>query len=197
MIQHLPAVLIIVGPACRLDLLRIVCRGRRCPGDQRCAGAAAPAACPDHRGRAMTSDMVVHKDERGIELRRYAFMGDDLDAEPVIPVSVLIKERLWVEVGRRQARASKIGCPPSLPSPPDPIKDNSMAQPINSVPKSNKNLVAAVIGWSIIALAVVGGTGFYFGLKYEQNQTAAKKAAVQDALKAAAPAPGVAAEASK
>jgi len=49
----------------------------------------------------MTSDMVVHKDERGIELRRSAFIGDDLDAEPVIPVSVLIKERLWVEAGHR------------------------------------------------------------------------------------------------
>jgi hypothetical protein len=42
----------------------------------------------------------------------------------------------------------------------------------------------------------VGSPGFYFGLKYEQNQTTAKKAAVQDALKAAAPAPAVA-EASK
>jgi hypothetical protein len=71
-----------------------------------------------------------------------------------------------------------------------------MAQPINSVPKSNKTLIAAVLGWAIITLAVVGGTGFYFGLKYEQNQNAAKKAAVQDALKAAAPAPAVA-EASK
>ena len=30
MIQHLPAVLIIVGQACRLGLLRIVWRGWRC-----------------------------------------------------------------------------------------------------------------------------------------------------------------------
>ena len=30
----------------------------------------------------MTSDMVVHKDERGIELRRSAVIGNDLDAEP-------------------------------------------------------------------------------------------------------------------
>jgi len=71
-----------------------------------------------------------------------------------------------------------------------------MAQSINPVPKSNKTFIAAVLGWAIITLAVVGGTGFYFGLKYEQNQNAAKKAAVQDALKAAAPAPAVA-EASK
>jgi hypothetical protein len=71
-----------------------------------------------------------------------------------------------------------------------------MAQPINSVPKSNKTLIAAVLGWAIITLAVVGGTGFYFGVKFEQNQNAGKKAAVQDALKAAAPAPAVA-EASK
>jgi hypothetical protein len=72
-----------------------------------------------------------------------------------------------------------------------------MTQTTNSVAKYNSKTVAlAVIGWSIIALAVVGGTGFYFGLKYEQNQTAAKKAAVQDALKAVAPAPAVA-EASK
>jgi hypothetical protein len=47
--------------------------------------------------------MVVHKDERGIELRRSAFIGDDLDAEPVIPVSVLILKRLWVEAGRRNS----------------------------------------------------------------------------------------------
>jgi hypothetical protein len=33
MIQHLPAVLIIVGPACRLGHLSIVCRGGRCLGD--------------------------------------------------------------------------------------------------------------------------------------------------------------------
>jgi hypothetical protein len=57
---------------------------------------------------------------------------------------------------------------------------------------NNKTLVAAVLGWAIITLAVVGGAGFYFGLKYEQNQTAAKKAAVQDALKAVQPAPAVA-----
>jgi hypothetical protein len=61
---------------------------------------------------------------------------------------------------------------------------------------NNKTLFAAVLGWAIITLAVVGSPGFYFGLKYEQNQATAKKAAVQDALKAAAPAPAVA-EASK
>jgi hypothetical protein len=33
----------------------------------------------------MTSDVVVHKDERGIELRRSPFIGNDLDAEPAIP----------------------------------------------------------------------------------------------------------------
>ncbi len=47
-----------------------------------------------------------------------------------------------------------------------------MAQNINSVPKSNSKTVAlAVIGWAIIGLAIVGGTGFYFGVKFEQNQT--------------------------
>jgi hypothetical protein len=34
MIQRLPAVLNNRGPACRLDLLRVVCRGRRRPGNQ-------------------------------------------------------------------------------------------------------------------------------------------------------------------
>jgi len=43
----------------------------------------------------MTSDMVVHKDERGIELRRSAFIGNDLDAEPAIPVLVFINDRLF------------------------------------------------------------------------------------------------------
>ena len=33
MIQQLPAVLIIVGPACRLGLLRIGCRDWRCLGN--------------------------------------------------------------------------------------------------------------------------------------------------------------------
>ena len=49
----------------------------------------------------MTSDVVVHKDKRGIKSWRTALIGDELDAEPVIPVFVLIKERLWVEVRRR------------------------------------------------------------------------------------------------
>jgi hypothetical protein len=43
----------------------------------------------------MTSDMVVHKDERGIELRRSAFIGNDLDAERAIPVLVFINDRLF------------------------------------------------------------------------------------------------------
>jgi hypothetical protein len=47
------------------------------------------------------SDVVVHKDKRGIKPWRTALIGDELDAEPVIPVSVLIIKRLWVEVGRR------------------------------------------------------------------------------------------------
>jgi hypothetical protein len=48
----------------------------------------------------MTSDVVVHKNKRGVKPWRTALIGDELDAEPVIPVSVLIEERLWVEVGR-------------------------------------------------------------------------------------------------
>jgi uncharacterized protein HemX len=69
------------------------------------------------------------------------------------------------------------------------IKQNSFN---GGIMANNKTVIAAVLGWAIITLAVVVGAGFYFGLKYEQNQTAAKKAAVQDALKAAAPAPAVA-----
>jgi hypothetical protein len=61
---------------------------------------------------------------------------------------------------------------------------------------NSKTVALAVIGWAIIGLAIVGGTGFYFGVKYEQNQTAAKKAAVQDARRAVK-APAVAVEASK
>ena len=47
------------------------------------------------------SDVVVHKDKRGIERWRTALIGDKLDAEPVIPVFVLIKECLWVKARRR------------------------------------------------------------------------------------------------
>lgn len=49
----------------------------------------------------MTSDVVVHKDECRIELWRSALIGNDLDAEPKIVVSVLIKERHRVHIGRR------------------------------------------------------------------------------------------------
>jgi uncharacterized protein HemX len=50
--------------------------------------------------------------------------------------------------------------------------------------KINKTLIAAVIGWSIIAGAVLLGAGFYAGVQYHSGQEASKKAAVQDALKA-------------
>jgi uncharacterized protein HemX len=61
--------------------------------------------------------------------------------------------------------------------------------------KSNKSVtIAAVVGWSIITLAVVGGAGFYLGYQYRASEQAKTHAAVQDALKAAhAPAPVVAA----
>jgi uncharacterized protein HemX len=69
----------------------------------------------------------------------------------------------------------------------------------NNVPttkKSNKSLIAAVTGWSLIAIAVLLGGGFYLGVQYQVHQEASKKAAVQDALKAVN-APAVAVEASK
>ena len=71
-----------------------------------------------------------------------------------------------------------------------------MAQTTYPVPKSNKTLIAAVIGWSLIAGAVLIGSGFYLGIQYQAGQGASKKATVKDALKAVAPAP-VVAEASK
>jgi hypothetical protein len=46
------------------------------------------------------SDLVVDEDKRGIELRRSAFIGDDLDTEPVIGVPVLSTERVF-EARRR------------------------------------------------------------------------------------------------
>ena len=67
------------------------------------------------------------------------------------------------------------------------------------VPKSNQistKFVLGIAGWVIIATAVIAGAGFYLGMKYEQGQTAAKKAAVQDALKAVN-APAVAIEVPK
>jgi hypothetical protein len=54
--------------------------------------------------------------------------------------------------------------------------------------KSNKSItIAAVVGWSIITLAVVGGAGFYLGYQYRTAQDIKTKAAVQDALKAVTP----------
>jgi hypothetical protein len=70
----------------------------------------------------------------------------------------------------------------------------------NNVPtsvKSNKStLTLAIVGWSIIALAVVGGAGFLAGYQYKAAQDTKTKAAVQDALKAVQP-PAAIAEASK
>jgi uncharacterized protein HemX len=62
--------------------------------------------------------------------------------------------------------------------------------------KSNTSLIAAVSGWSLIAIAVLLGGGFYLGVQYQVRQEASKKAAVQDALKAIN-APAVAVEAPK
>ena len=62
--------------------------------------------------------------------------------------------------------------------------------------KSTK-LILGVAGWMIIGLAVATGAGFYAGYNYKATQDAATKAAVQDALKAVAPAPAVAVEAPK
>jgi hypothetical protein len=63
-----------------------------------------------------------------------------------------------------------------------------MANSIKSdSPKSNKiskSLIAAFIGWGLIATALVAGTGFYAGYQYKATQEAKTKAAVQDALKA-------------
>jgi uncharacterized protein HemX len=58
--------------------------------------------------------------------------------------------------------------------------------------KSNINTILAVSGWGLIAVAVLLGTGFYLGTQYQIRQEASTKAAVQSALKAAAPAPAVA-----
>ena len=69
----------------------------------------------------------------------------------------------------------------------------------NNVPvrKPTKSVtIAAIAGWSIIFTVVVAGAGFYFGYQYRASEQAKTHAAVQDALKAAAPAPAVA-EASK
>ena len=57
-----------------------------------------------------------------------------------------------------------------------------------NVPESNKiskTLVAAVIGWGLIAVAAFAGAGFYSGYQYRADEQAKTSAAVQDALKAA------------
>jgi hypothetical protein len=61
------------------------------------------------------------------------------------------------------------------------------SQPV-PVPKSNKSAVIK----TVLAIQAIAAGLFYAGIHYEQGQTAAKKAAVQDALKAAQPAPAVA-----
>ena len=56
----------------------------------------------------------------------------------------------------------------------------------NNVPvskKSNKSTIIKTVV-AILAVQAVAAGLFFAGIRYEQNQTAAKKAAVQDALKA-------------
>jgi hypothetical protein len=73
-----------------------------------------------------------------------------------------------------------------------------MAQTANSVPKSAKSNNSTVIKTvlAIVAIQAIAAGLFYAGIRYEQGQNAAKKAAVQDTLKAAT-APAVAVQASK
>ena len=58
---------------------------------------------------------------------------------------------------------------------------------------NNKVTILAVIGWSIIIVVLFLGTGFILGYQYKAAQDAKTSAAVKDALKAAQPAPAVAA----
>jgi uncharacterized protein HemX len=62
--------------------------------------------------------------------------------------------------------------------------------------KISKTLVAAVIGWGLIAITAFAGAGFYAGYQYRADEQAKTSAAVKDALKAAQPAHALA-EASK
>jgi uncharacterized protein HemX len=69
----------------------------------------------------------------------------------------------------------------------------------NNVPTSkkfSKTLVAAIIGWGLIAVVAFAGAGFYFGYLYRASEQAKTNAAVQDALKAIQT-PQTVAEASK
>ena len=63
-----------------------------------------------------------------------------------------------------------------------------MTNPTTSTPvrKSNIKLIFGIAGWAIIYTALVLGAGFHFGDTYRASQEASKKAAVSDALKAAA-----------
>jgi uncharacterized protein HemX len=71
-----------------------------------------------------------------------------------------------------------------------------MANTTRSVKSTKSTAIAAIVGWSIIFTALTAGTGFYLGYQYRASEQAKTSAAVQDALKAAQPAP-VVAEASK
>jgi len=71
-----------------------------------------------------------------------------------------------------------------------------MANTSNPVRKSNINIILAVSGWGLFIGFAIAGAGFYFGYQYRASEQAKTHAAVQDALKAAQPAPAVA-EASK
>ena len=47
-----------------------------------------------------------------------------------------------------------------------------------NVPKSNKistNFVPGIIGWAIIATAVIAGAGFYLGVQYQSRQESARR----------------------
>ena len=63
---------------------------------------------PDEDGEERPGDsaLIVQVDKRGIELRRSAVIGNDLDAEPAIPVLIRITDRLFEARLSRQLAVS-------------------------------------------------------------------------------------------
>jgi uncharacterized protein HemX len=64
-----------------------------------------------------------------------------------------------------------------------------MADTTPSVKSRNKSFVVAVIETAAIVALVIAGAAFYAGHQFKSYQDSKTKAAVQDALKAAQPAP--------
>lgn len=66
--------------------------------------------------------------------------------------------------------------------------NNSTPVPVRQSHPSNIKRTLVIAEQVVLGIAIVGAIGFYAGVQFQASQEASKKAAIQDALKAAVPA---------